>query len=162
MRSFRVNKEDWILSQSKAAKTILHVGCTHSPGTKIRWQNGNLLHKNLCDEAIQTGAKVTGVDIDKPSLEWLKEKMPNNELLYGDAERLPDYFAAGTRFDLIVAADVIEHLSNLGALLRSCRSMLEPQGRVLITTTNAFHIGRFAVKKARLRIDVPSLCPSHD
>lgn len=144
MRSFRVKKEDWIINQSKAARSILHVGVTAAPYTRQSWEAGTLLHKKLCDEATKTGAKVVGVDIDKPSLEWLKEKMPDSELLYADAERLSDYFAPETRFDLIVAGDVIEHLSNPGALLTSCRSLLEPRGRVLVTTINAFGIGRFA------------------
>lgn len=144
MRSFRVHRKDWIVDHSKAARRILHVGCANALSKEMHWEAETHLHKRLCDAAKNTGAKVVGVDIDEASLEWLKEKMPDSEILYADAERLPDYFEPGTRFDLIVAADVIEHLPNPGALLTSCVSMLEPQGRVLVTTINAFGVSRFA------------------
>jgi 2-polyprenyl-3-methyl-5-hydroxy-6-metoxy-1,4-benzoquinol methylase len=144
MRGFRVQKEQYILQQVRPGLRILHVGCTSAPNTAGRWLKGTLLHKNLCDSAKSCGAHIVGVDIDKASLAWLQERMPDAELHYGDAQKLQDRVGLGSRFDLILAADVIEHLANPGLFLSSCSTLLGSSGHLLITTCNAFGIGRFA------------------
>lgn len=40
------------------------------------------------------------------------------------------------RFDVIVAGEVIEHVESPGGLLAGCAAMLEPHGRVVVTTPN--------------------------
>jgi SAM-dependent methyltransferase len=144
MRGFRVQKEQYILQQVRAGARILHVGCTNAPTTAVRWHKETLLHKDLCDEAKSCGAHIVGLDIDKASLAWLQERMPDAELYFGDAQKILDCVGLGNRFDLILATDVIEHLSNPGLFLESCRALLSRSGHLLITTCNAFGIGRFA------------------
>jgi predicted TPR repeat methyltransferase len=46
---------------------------------------------------------------------------------------------AGDGFDIIVAADVIEHLSRPGAVLRDMRRVLRPGGQVLLSVPNFAH-----------------------
>ena len=144
MRGFRVEKEQYILQEVIPGARILHVGCTNAPNTVGRWKAGTLLHKSLCDKAKRCGAHVVGLDIDEASLAWLQERMPDAEFFHGDAQKLRDCLGSCSNFDLIIAADVIEHLSNPGLFLESCHALLGPCGRVLITTCNAFGIGRFA------------------
>jgi 2-polyprenyl-3-methyl-5-hydroxy-6-metoxy-1,4-benzoquinol methylase len=144
MQGFRVQKERYILQQVRPGSRILHVGCTGAPHTALRWLKGTLLHKRLCDAAKSCGAHIIGVDIDKASLAWLQERMPDAELHYGDAQKLRDCEGLGSCFDLILATDVIEHLPNPGLFLESCRTLLSPSGHLLMTTCNAFGIGRFA------------------
>jgi ubiquinone/menaquinone biosynthesis C-methylase UbiE len=84
------------------------------------------------------------LDIDEDSLNWLRDKMPDDEFFCGDAERLQNNQGADGSFDLIIAGDVIEHLANPGMFLDSCRPLLKRNGRLLITTINSFGIGLFA------------------
>ncbi len=42
------------------------------------------------------------------------------------------------KFDTIVAGEVIEHLSNPGKFLESCKKHLKPNGRLIITTPYPF------------------------
>jgi 2-polyprenyl-3-methyl-5-hydroxy-6-metoxy-1,4-benzoquinol methylase len=144
MRGFRIKKKQYILQEVTPGANILHVGCTSAPNTIDRWNTGALLHKSLCDKAKSCGAHVVGLDIDGESLAWLEERMPDVEFFHGDAEKLRDSLGGSGKFDLIIAGDVIEHLSSPGLFLESCRELLGPSGRVLITTCNAFGIGRFA------------------
>jgi glycosyltransferase involved in cell wall biosynthesis len=47
--------------------------------------------------------------------------------------------AAGGGFDVVVLADVIEHLSRPGELLRQLPTVLAPDGEILLTTPNFAH-----------------------
>lgn len=50
----------------------------------------------------------------------------------------------GNRYDFIVCADVLEHLSRPEQVLAACRQLLKPEGRVLISVPNAGYIGLIA------------------
>jgi 2-polyprenyl-3-methyl-5-hydroxy-6-metoxy-1,4-benzoquinol methylase len=54
---------------------------------------------------------------------------------------------AGERFDVIVLADVLEHLVDPGALLRQIgeRDLLAPDGRLVISIPNASHLAMLAL-----------------
>ena len=45
----------------------------------------------------------------------------------------------GDGFDIVVAADIIEHLSRPGAVLRDMRKVLRPSGQVLLSVPNFAH-----------------------
>lgn len=44
------------------------------------------------------------------------------------------------RFNVIFAGDVIEHFSNPGMFLDSCRKTLKPDGKLIISTPNCFNL----------------------
>ena len=44
---------------------------------------------------------------------------------------------------MVVAGEIIQHLPNPGMFLRSVRSVLRPEARVVITTINAYCLRRF-------------------
>ena len=48
---------------------------------------------------------------------------------------------AGQRYDFIVCADVLEHLSRPERVLDACRALLAPGGRLLISVPNASYCG---------------------
>lgn len=143
MKGFRLNKEQYIIQQLECNSNVLHVGCTNSPTTIERWKKGTLLHKNLCDHAKAIGSNVIGIDIDDKAINFLKSKMQDETILNIDAHQLSESHLKARQFDLIIAGDVIEHLSNPGLFCQSCNSVLSPGGRIVITTSNAFHIVRF-------------------
>ena len=51
---------------------------------------------------------------------------------------------AGQRYDFIVCADVLEHLSRPEQVLNACRALLAPGGRLLISVPNAAYSGLLA------------------
>jgi 2-polyprenyl-3-methyl-5-hydroxy-6-metoxy-1,4-benzoquinol methylase len=61
------------------------------------------------------------------------------QVAVGDAEG----FDLGDTFDVLVAADNLEHLSNPGLFLDSARRHLEPAGLLLISTPNPASFSRF-------------------
>src|SRR6218665_1775278 len=48
---------------------------------------------------------------------------------------------AGQRYDTVVCADVLEHLSRPERVLAACRELLKPAGRLLISVPNAGYCG---------------------
>ena len=139
MRGFgRVQKERFVLQRTPTDGRVLHIGCTNSPRTIGRLENKTLLHEHILERC----PAAVGIDIDGEAIDLLRERFPKAELVAGDAHHLNQYFN-DRRFDLIIAGDVIEHLPNPGLFLDSCRDQLAPNGKILVTTANTFHIGRF-------------------
>ncbi|MFH0846031.1 MAG: methyltransferase domain-containing protein [Patescibacteria group bacterium] len=62
------------------------------------------------------------------------------------------------KFDVIFAGDLIEHLSNLGLFLDSCKRNLKDEGTLIITTPNAF--GLFNIMEKLLKKE-PSVNSDH-
>jgi 2-polyprenyl-3-methyl-5-hydroxy-6-metoxy-1,4-benzoquinol methylase len=107
-------------------KDVLDLGCVnHDAKTE---SDEFWLHKFL----IKHAKKVTGLDNDKKELEKLNRK--GYRIIYGDAEN----FDLKKKFDVVVAGELIEHLSNPGNFLQSCKRNLKDDGIIIITTPNAF------------------------
>lgn len=60
----------------------------------------------------------------------------------GDAET----FGLGRTFAVVWAGELVEHLSNPGAFLDRARAHLEPDGRLVLTTPNAFAVSNFVYR----------------
>jgi 2-polyprenyl-3-methyl-5-hydroxy-6-metoxy-1,4-benzoquinol methylase len=133
-----IRRDDWLIDACRS-KRVLHVGCTDLPITSDKIANNQLLHAKLAD----VSEEIIGVDVDREGIETLSKLMPDETFLLHSAEDLPSCKALCDRdFDVIVAADVIEHLSNIGLFLEGVRKLLQPGGRLLISTPQSFSIKR--------------------
>jgi 2-polyprenyl-3-methyl-5-hydroxy-6-metoxy-1,4-benzoquinol methylase len=81
-----------------------------------------------------------GVDISAEDVIWLQEHGVEG-LFVHDCERLVS-LCTGVTYDVIVAGEIIEHLSNPGMFLKSVASLLSTNGVLLLTTVNANPIKR--------------------
>lgn len=78
-------------------------------------------------------AQLVGVDISIPYLKAIQKKYHDQiHLVVANAENLPFQEA----FDVIVAADIIEHVFNVGDFLYSVNRALKPGGRFIVKTPN--------------------------
>jgi 2-polyprenyl-3-methyl-5-hydroxy-6-metoxy-1,4-benzoquinol methylase len=108
-------------------KSVLDIGCVqhHASSAKSK----HWLHK-----AIQAVASdVTGLDIDSKGVKALDEQGYN--VIHGDAQS----FSLDRTFDVIVAGDLIEHLSNYGDFLAGCVRHMTNNSRLIICTPNPWH-----------------------
>jgi 2-polyprenyl-3-methyl-5-hydroxy-6-metoxy-1,4-benzoquinol methylase len=80
------------------------------------------------------GVHFLGVDSDAASIAFANAQSPPPNLEYAPVAALP----AGARYDLIIASEVIEHVDQPGALLRTLVERLEPNGRILLTVPNGY------------------------
>ena len=72
--------------------------------------------------------------MSEKGVECLKEMRFTNIIL-GDVTQLKSYFNPGD-FDIIIAGEVIEHLGEPGAFLKSVRSIMSQRAEFVLTTIN--------------------------
>lgn len=69
--------------------------------------------------------------------------------------KLGDLSLAPSSFDAIVLNHVIEHVSDPASLLRSCHTLLKPDGMLAMATPNATSFGLATFGAAWMALDVP-------
>ena len=96
---------------------LLEIGCG----------GGQLLH-----DALSTGASVTGIDHSEDMVALAAERAPGATVVRGEAGALP--FADGS-FSGVAMSIVFFFLDDPVSVLRECRRVLKPGGRVAVYTT---------------------------
>lgn len=135
------DRDEWILNRC-AGKRVLHLGCTDWPLTADRLRQGDLLHQKL----VRVCASVVGVDPDEGGIKELQKAMPEHSFYASKAETMQVIAEViNTPWDVILAADVVEHISNLGSALDSISSLMGSTTILLITTPSAFSLKRSVV-----------------
>ncbi|MGQ9663657.1 MAG: class I SAM-dependent methyltransferase, partial [Kiritimatiellia bacterium] len=118
-------------------KVVLHVGCADWPITKERLRDGRLLHAALSGVCQQ----LVGTDISNDGLAMLKSA-GFRDLVNVPAERMTlDTF--GHTFDVVLAGDVLEHMTNPGTLIENARDLLSPGGQLVIGAPSALTLINF-------------------
>lgn len=98
---------------------------------------GTVLDFGCADGAISPGyleagaAKVIGIDIKEHLIAKARERHPHLEFHVSTPEGIP---LPDESVDTIICYDVFEHVSQPAAMLRECRRVLKPRGKMLIGT----------------------------
>jgi 2-polyprenyl-3-methyl-5-hydroxy-6-metoxy-1,4-benzoquinol methylase len=121
-------------------KDVLDIGCVqHDPQA---YKGRFWVHK-----AVKSVARsILGLDLHEEGVKVLQAQGFN--VIAADAEN----FALDRQFDVILAGDIIEHLGDLNGFLRSCKTHLKPNGRLLVSTPNPWYWRN--VLKAALHTEV--------
>jgi GT2 family glycosyltransferase/tetratricopeptide (TPR) repeat protein/2-polyprenyl-3-methyl-5-hydroxy-6-metoxy-1,4-benzoquinol methylase len=81
-------------------------------------------------------ADVVGIELDEAAAAVARRRL--DAVLVGDVERMDLELAPGS-FDVIVCADLLEHLREPDRLLRKARDWLAPDGRLVVSIPNVRH-----------------------
>ena len=111
-------------------KNTLHIGCYEHDEKYVNSEAWK--HKSINDVA----KSCTGLDINKNGVEHMKRL--GYDAVHADATSEIDL---GQLFDTIIAGDVIEHVENIGGLIRFSSRHLSPNGYIYISTPNPFFVG---------------------
>jgi glycosyltransferase involved in cell wall biosynthesis/SAM-dependent methyltransferase len=103
--------------------TILDVGC----GTGIM----------ITLPLASIGYSVTGIDIYRPSIDIAGRLNPYHNAVFRQADPVA-LAEAGERYDAVIASEVLEHVEDPFAFLRTLRRLLRPGGIMVLTTPNGF------------------------
>jgi 2-polyprenyl-3-methyl-5-hydroxy-6-metoxy-1,4-benzoquinol methylase len=90
------------------------------------------------------GCIVDAIELDPEMAELARPWC--RHLIVGDLEtlRLKDSLPAGSSYQTIVAADVLEHLRDPGEILLQLKELLAPNGQILISVPNVAYAGLVA------------------
>jgi SAM-dependent methyltransferase len=105
---------------------VLDVGCAGhipKPGSAY-WLHGRLREKF---------PSLVGIDLNEGNIQHLRDLGYGN-IFVASAED----FSLNTKFDTIVAGELIEHLSNPGLFFERCHAHLNLNGRLVISTPYAY------------------------
>jgi 2-polyprenyl-3-methyl-5-hydroxy-6-metoxy-1,4-benzoquinol methylase len=136
-RSMPVDRRDFIIEQCRG-KRVLHLGCVDHPLLEEQLASGALLHAVLASSA----AELCGVDLDGEGLAKLRS-IGYQDLIEGNIEQLAS-LVGGRRFDVVLAAEIMEHLDNPGSFLDQVPRCLAVGGLFIATVPSATSIRIFA------------------
>lgn len=134
-----VNRDEAILEIARGQR-VLHLGCVGN--TDLSSEQRIQLAQQSLHWKLSKQADVVGVDYSAEVIEEYKRLGIFNNIFQGDVQRLEDLKFEGT-FDVVIAADIIEHLSNPGGMLTGIKQLCNDASRVVITTPHAFGLPNF-------------------
>lgn len=115
-------------------RSVLHLGCADPENI---WQGEVLKNSHLQFLMMSVAKEVYGIDIDEKALSFLATKYGVQNLFVANVQDLRNAPIEKT-FDIILAAELIEHLSNPGLFLDGVKRFMHNQSILAITTPNAF------------------------
>lgn len=111
-------------------KDVLDMGCVHHSYKTALALGDDWLHKRLKD----VSKSIVGIDILGEDARKL------NAMGFNIIEANAESFNLNRTFDVIVAGDLIEHLSNIGLFLARVEKHMHSNSICIITTPNPFNI----------------------
>ena len=128
-----VNKIEFITKLCRG-KSVLDLGCVrHSAEFSLK--DPNWLHMHL----FNVSSHIVGVDYLQDEV----EKINVNKLLNVICGDVTKPLPINEQFDVIVAGDLIEHLSNFEGFFENVNRLLNDNGLLIITTPNPFYREEF-------------------
>lgn len=84
-----------------------------------------------------TGCKVIGIDSSSVAIELAKRASNNDRInyFYADANKTD---LSLNKFDLVICSGILEHVKDWEALVVKINSILKPNGKVFITSSNPY------------------------
>ena len=126
-------------------KNVVHFGCIDDSVDIIesKIKNNIYLHKLITEKS----KKCIGIDINTSLIDFLKDKYLINNIAFGNVEN-PDTFNFDINIlketEVLVIADLIEHLNNPGQMLNGIKKCFSKKTKVLILIPNPFTYLNFA------------------
>lgn len=91
----------------------------------------------ICEPLARHGGAVTGIDASATSVEVAKRHARSQNLDIEYQHMLAEDMAATQRqFDIVINAEVVEHVPDQAALIRQCAAMVKPGGLLFLATLN--------------------------
>ncbi len=127
-----------LLLEFCAEKRVVHVGFVDERRMETKLEEGKWLHGRVATVA----ASIVGLDLSDEGVIWANGH--GYEAHAVDAQSPEAVAALGLEpADVVVAGEIIEHLDAPGPFLRAMRSLLEPDGLLVVTTPNAYRVLNF-------------------
>ncbi len=101
---------------------LLDVGC-----------GGGLISEPLT----RLGARVTGIDPGEKNIAIARDHAASQGLeIDYRATTIEELASSGEKYDAVVCLEVVEHVPDVGAFVKSCASLVRPGGMLILSTIN--------------------------
>lgn len=106
----------------------------------------------VCEPLSRLGANVTGLDADKQAIETARAHAKAHELNIDYQALSSEDFLKNhkKKFDVVLALEIIEHVSDIPFFIENCAKLLKPGGLLIFSTLNrtpkSFALGIVAVE----------------
>lgn len=116
------------------------------PPSLLLYGNSHVSGGILCEPLARLGANVTGIDatadlITLARLHAEKQNIPLNYIETSVEDHAKEYHE---KYDLVVASEIIEHVTQKKSFVEACVKCLKPNGSIIFTTFNKTMIAQFA------------------
>lgn len=88
----------------------------------------------VCEPLARLGAKVTGADADPVAIEVATQHAADSGLKIKYENKPAEELK--TKFDVVLALEIIEHVDNPNAFVAACEKLLKPGGLIIFSTLN--------------------------
>ncbi len=88
----------------------------------------------VCEPMARLGAAVTGADADRIAIEVAKSHAKQSGLKINYRNQAAEDIQE--QFDVVLALEIIEHVSNPAEFLKHCAALCKPDGLVIVSTLN--------------------------
>ena len=90
----------------------------------------------LCEPLTRLGAQMIGVDPSASNIAAAKLHADRGHLSIDYRCTTVEEMGTHERFDIVLAMEVVEHVTDVGTFLSRCASMLKPGGMMVVSTLN--------------------------
>lgn len=90
----------------------------------------------LCEPLSRLGAQVIGVDPSQSNIAAAKLHADKSHLAIDYRCTTVEEIDPRERFDIVLAMEVVEHVTDVGVFLKRCAAMLKPNGLMVVSTLN--------------------------
>ncbi len=147
------SRDEWILNFCRG-KVVLHLGFADEGLMDERLAVGDWLHEKL----VHVAQAVVGIDISERGVKKARD-LGFSYCFVGDVEKLNSIIETlpfdKSHFEVVLAADIIEHLNNPGAFLKELYEFVDSNTDIIITTPNALSFKTLFFPIAKVEIVHP-------
>ena len=129
-KRFPQHRNEALIKLASSGKRVLEIGCG----------DGNVLYNLSHNFAELYGIEISQIRADKADKKVKKNNLDNVKIFAGNIENGLDF--ADEFFDVILWADVIEHVVDLFAAMAEIKRLLAPQGKLITCTPNIAELRR--------------------
>jgi 2-polyprenyl-6-hydroxyphenyl methylase/3-demethylubiquinone-9 3-methyltransferase len=92
----------------------------------------------LCEPLARLGASVTGLDASAEAIKAARVHAARSKLniSYVDGSAEEQAKAGKQKYDVITLLEIVEHVADIGSLLRAAAKLLKPNGLLILSTVN--------------------------
>jgi SAM-dependent methyltransferase len=131
-----------LLEQLATGRQVLHLGAVGETGSSV----GQVLERSprsFHASLTQVAERCVGIDTNHEAVEALTRAGIFDNLMFADATTIERDEIPLDRLDVIVAGDIVEHLSSPGEFLDNAAKLADPGTLFALTTPNALGLPSF-------------------